>query len=88
MKLKILMILSILLIGCSSKSPTPSVEYITLNTDVPAELLRCEELPSHKYLKNIRIVSGKKEAIIYAKSLILVNYKNCKKIEAIKEILS
>ena len=92
MKLKILMILltlQIALTGCTSLTyPTPTkTKYSFVDTEVPNELLRCEELPDPKELKGISFLKGADKAKKYCKQLVLVNYKNCLKIKSIKKLL-
>ena len=91
MRLTILMILSTLLIGCSSTQPKPPkvvIKYQTVKADIPAELLRCEKAPNANMLKTVRFLKGKSQAKAYTKQLVLTNYKNCQKIKAIKKLVT
>lgn len=89
MKLVILMSLSIMLIGCSSKSVEPSVvtEYEVVNVTIPADLLEVTPAPSPEMLRDVKIVKGKRAMRKYGTGLFNAHHTNAERIRAIRELV-
>jgi len=87
-KLIALMILSILLSGCSSKYlPSVVTEYTTLKPEVPSELLTVERAPNPSMLDGVEICKGENQLRAYGTALLQAHYTDGQKIKALRELL-
>jgi len=88
-KLIMLLILSIMLTACSSKSYLPSVvtDFSFIGPDVPSELLETEKAPDANTLKNVKISQGEKELKAYGTALVQSHYTCNQKLIALEELL-
>jgi len=90
LSLIVLMIILILLNGCSSRTNEainpPLVKTKFVSKKIPITLLEPVKAPDPEMLKNVRVCRDKLKAKLYVKKLLLAWYQNKKKLESIQRL--